>query len=289
MIYDCFPFYNELELLELRLHELSPVVDRFVLVEATRTHSNLPKPLVYADNRDRYRAFAERIVHVVVDDMPDTSDAWALEKFQRDAALRALRGCHADDAILMSDVDEIPRAEKVVEACGRLRPPRSTPPRLLHALVRSRWVRHPLRRLFKRRHPFLIVFEMSAYLGHLNLRCRDSRCLGTRLLLYRDLTRPRELRGLRGRVVREGGWHFSSMGGVDRVREKLAAFAHREYDTPTYASSERLTRVLERGSDLYDRAVDWERVEIDSTYPRHVVENPERWAAWIMPGSRVPR
>jgi hypothetical protein len=73
--------------------------------------------------------------------------------------------------------------------------------------------------------------------------------------LHRDLTRARELRGLQGRVVRDGGWHFSSMGGVDRVCEKLAAFAHREYDTPAYADSERLTRRLERGADIYGRDV----------------------------------
>jgi hypothetical protein len=40
MIYDCFTFFNELELLELRLHELAGVVDKFVLVEATQTHSS---------------------------------------------------------------------------------------------------------------------------------------------------------------------------------------------------------------------------------------------------------
>jgi beta-1,4-mannosyl-glycoprotein beta-1,4-N-acetylglucosaminyltransferase len=55
VIYDCFPFFNELELLELRLHELAPVVDRHVLVEATVTHSGQPKPLHFADNEDPFR------------------------------------------------------------------------------------------------------------------------------------------------------------------------------------------------------------------------------------------
>jgi beta-1,4-mannosyl-glycoprotein beta-1,4-N-acetylglucosaminyltransferase len=291
VIYDCFMFFNELELLELRLHELSPVVDRFVLVEATRSHSNRPKPLVYAENQDRFRAFADRIAHVVVEDSPDTPDAWAIEKFQRDAAMRALAGCREDDAILISDVDEIPRAAEVLEACRGLRPPRTVRSRLLHRALRSRWIRHPLRPVFKRRHPFLVVFEMTPYVGHLNLRSRDC-CLrarlqaGTRLCLHRDLTRPRELRGLRGRVVRDGGWHFSSMGGVDRVREKLAATPHREYDTPAYSDPERLARRLARGADIKGRDT-LERVEIDSSYPRYVVENPERWRAWIMPPSRA--
>ena len=51
MIYDCFPFFNELELLEMRLHELSGVVDKFVLVEATRTFTNKPKPLYFQENQ----------------------------------------------------------------------------------------------------------------------------------------------------------------------------------------------------------------------------------------------
>jgi hypothetical protein len=68
MIYDCFTFFNELELLEMRLHELADVVDRFVLVEATRTHTNQPKPLFYHENRARFADFADKIIYVIVDD-----------------------------------------------------------------------------------------------------------------------------------------------------------------------------------------------------------------------------
>ena len=55
MITDAFMFFNELELLEIRLHELSSVVDRFVLVEARETFSFRPKPLHYYENRARFR------------------------------------------------------------------------------------------------------------------------------------------------------------------------------------------------------------------------------------------
>jgi hypothetical protein len=57
MIYDCFPFFNELELLEVRLNELDGLVDKFVLVEATRTFAGQPKSLYFAENRDRFAAF----------------------------------------------------------------------------------------------------------------------------------------------------------------------------------------------------------------------------------------
>src|SRR5580704_5860153 len=61
MIYDCFTFFDELELLELRLHELGNVVDKFVLVEATKTHSNKSKPLHYQKNRGLFQAFHDQI------------------------------------------------------------------------------------------------------------------------------------------------------------------------------------------------------------------------------------
>src|ERR1022692_3538362 len=86
MIYDCFTFFDELELLELRLHELGDVVDKFVWVEATKTHSNKSKPLHYQENRVLFQAFHDQIIHVVVDDMPDSNDSWVLENFQRNAS-----------------------------------------------------------------------------------------------------------------------------------------------------------------------------------------------------------
>ena len=90
MIYDCFTFFNELELLELRLNELAGVVDKFVLVEATQTHTNKPKPLHYHENRARFSAFHDKIIHVIVDDMPQSSDPWIPENFQRKCIARGL-------------------------------------------------------------------------------------------------------------------------------------------------------------------------------------------------------
>ena len=68
MIYDGFMFFNELELLEIRLHELSDVVDRFILVESPITHSGKHKPLYFAAAREepRFAPFLGRLGHVVV-------------------------------------------------------------------------------------------------------------------------------------------------------------------------------------------------------------------------------
>src|SRR3954454_8513585 len=115
MIYDCFTFFNELDVLEIRLHVLEEVVDRFVLVEARQTFQRGAKPLYYAENRDRFAAFADRIDHVVVDEFPDEAiGAFACEAWQRNSIQRGIRSAATGDTILVSDADEIPRPECVV-------------------------------------------------------------------------------------------------------------------------------------------------------------------------------
>jgi hypothetical protein len=113
-VFDCFPFFNELDILEIRLHELSPVVDRFVLAEATTTFSGAPKPLHFLENRKRFAAFADRITHIVVENVPqNVRSAWDRRRHQVDALMRGLGEAKADDLVLLSDVDEILRAQAV--------------------------------------------------------------------------------------------------------------------------------------------------------------------------------
>ncbi len=110
MIYDCFLFFNEIQLLRLRLAELSPVVERFVLVEATRSFTGHPKPLHFENNRHLFEEHLEKICHIVVDDLPAKYEsAWDMEAHQRNAILRGLTEANPDDIIAISDVDEIPR------------------------------------------------------------------------------------------------------------------------------------------------------------------------------------
>jgi beta-1,4-mannosyl-glycoprotein beta-1,4-N-acetylglucosaminyltransferase len=65
------------------LHEPADVVDRFVLVEATQTYTNKPKPLHYQENRARFSEFHDKIIHLIVDDLPDAKNSWVLENYQR--------------------------------------------------------------------------------------------------------------------------------------------------------------------------------------------------------------
>lgn len=155
MVYDCFTFFNELDLLEIRLNVTKDVVDRFVLVEAGETHAGRPKPMMFAENRARFATFADRIAYVAVERFPSvcTTD-WARENWQRNAISKGLEGAQDGDAVLISDLDEIPRPEAVRANIGR---------------------------------KGVTAFDQTYYAYYLNYRnVRQQWWLGTRMVSYRD-------------------------------------------------------------------------------------------------------
>ena len=116
MIIDAVTLFNELDLLELRLSELAPVVDRFVIVEANRTHKGTLKPLYYAENKARFAEWHDKIVHVVCplgDDGDGLPAIRRREMQQRNSILEGIRDCADDDILLISDCDELPRSHLI--------------------------------------------------------------------------------------------------------------------------------------------------------------------------------
>ena len=125
MTYDCFTFFNELDLLEIRLNVLKDVVDRFVICEAPWTHTGMPKTLIFEANKPRFAEFLDRIVYIVANDPPPMPAdftkrqcAWVRENHQRNELARGLANAHADDTILISDLDEIPDPDMVRKVKG---------------------------------------------------------------------------------------------------------------------------------------------------------------------------
>lgn len=261
MIYDAFTFFNECDVLELRLHELDPVVDRFVLVEATRTFSNRVKPLYYADHRSRFQAFADKIVHVVVADFAgvNVGNPRAIEHFQRRCVARGLADARPEDVLLLSDVDEIPHADKVREYCegGGVR-----------------------------------VFEQELYYYFVN--CHVGRWGGTRMAQHRDLTvlgtDTQGLRHLSGHVITEGGWHFSYLGGPEQIRQKLDAYCHQELNRAEIRTDRHLQWCLANGADLFDRGGPgtYRIVTLDGHWPRYLLDHLDRYPHLIAKAPRDP-
>ena len=112
--YDCFTFFNELDVLEIRLREMYDTVDHFVIAEANMSHSGKPKDYILLDNWERFKPWADKIIRVQVDDFPETKDSWIREKYQRYSLSKGLPDTLAkDDLIITSDLDEVPRAEAI--------------------------------------------------------------------------------------------------------------------------------------------------------------------------------
>lgn len=278
MVYDCFQFFNELDILKIRLNVLNPVVDRFVISEATETFSGLKKPLYYEENKELFAEFADKIIHVVVEDTPE-GDTHYRDTFQKNAVTRGLAGCTDDDVVIFSDLDEIPNPDKIREILKNFQDDK---------------IYHFAQRLF---YCYLNMEEVSgsllSYAGEFE-GVERKKWIGTKMCSYKLLREQNlklgELRfperkeiGIR---VDDGGWHFGYMGGHGekdirkRVQEKVISAAHQEYNSKHVLSN--VTNQIKDGKDIFGRNAQFVRCEIDESFPRYIREHQEELDFLIM-------
>ena len=105
-IYDCFSYWDEDLLLDVRLNIMSKFVDYFVIVEGNKTWQNNSKKLRFDVNK--FKKFKDNIIYVPVEDMPDGDNPYDRENFQRNCISRGIKDAEDIDLILISDLDEIP-------------------------------------------------------------------------------------------------------------------------------------------------------------------------------------
>ena len=116
-IYDCIQFFNEENILDLRLNILDEFVNFFVIVESTTDHQGKTKKLNF--DKDKFKKFQKKIIYVVVDDTaesikkPHLGQNSLVERHQRNSIIRGLKNCSDDDLVIISDVDEIPDLSKL--------------------------------------------------------------------------------------------------------------------------------------------------------------------------------
>ena len=116
-IYDCFQFFNEETVLDLRLNILHESVDFFVIVESTTDHQGNEKKLNFDINK--FKKFQKKIIYVVVEDTletikkPHIGQNSLVERHQRNCINRGLKNCSDNDLVIISDVDEIPNLNKI--------------------------------------------------------------------------------------------------------------------------------------------------------------------------------
>jgi beta-1,4-mannosyl-glycoprotein beta-1,4-N-acetylglucosaminyltransferase len=285
-VFDCFMFFNELDLLELRLRELDDLVDRFVLVEGDETFTGKPKPLIFDQNKERFERFISKIAHVKFTDFPvDPVSPWTRETLSRQAMMLGLFEAEPNDLVMISDVDEIPKPAA-------------------------------LSRAFSKASRRLTVFETEGFEGYLNVSSNNlSIVQSPRMLARRFLRDPQAVRSLKPRVSKNlawgpitealspiirparswtklgyplpihieprAAWHFTNMGGAESIRSKLLAYSHTEMAVDEIAGLDNIRSCLDGGRSVH-AGTRLSKAPI-SDLPSTVRREPNRWASLLGP------
>jgi len=280
-IFDSFIFFNELNLLEMRLNILNDVVDYFVLTESPFTVSGNEKPLYYLENKNRFEKFNHKIVHYVTEDIPnDFSHMMKKTKFHVDYTNRdpygtpfinlpirfqraifnrnnsafgiEKSGASDDDIIITSDADEI------------INP---------YVLQDLSW--------FDSNNHYVALCRSFYY--NLNYLSEEN-WMGSRLCTWKYLkqTNIDEHRQNHKNAYRieNAGWHWSCFGTADNFRLKVKSYEHTECDTPDITGN--IEEKIEKGIDPLNRGM-LQVVPIDDTYPEYIKNNQEKYADYIKP------
>ena len=237
-IFDCFPFFNELDLLELRMKLLDKVVDYFVIAESNLTHSGEKKPYYFEDAKERFSPWRHKIIYLPIvqvkegleftdqDQYNPQSAEWKLENGQRNALINAATHMNDEDLVLLSDLDEIPNPDLVKKARTLDKP---------------------------------IAFSLLLHYYYLNCQSSgDTRwwkgCIAATARQFKEIT-PQGLRDQRDEYpcLPNAGWHFSYLGGAEKIRQKLQSYAHSEYKKEQFLDEDHIRNAMLQGKDVLGR------------------------------------
>ena len=274
---DSFIFFNELDILEIRLNTLNDKVDTFILVESTVSHSGKEKPLFYEENKKRFEKFNHKIVHCVVEDTPNSFEEaqqrflspkdeleknilmhclttsnvppgetqWLREFYQHESVRREMLMANLQDydVCFVSDVDEIWNPEVNYETDD-----------------------FSVRKL-----------RQNVHMAFLNLRSSEE-WIGTYYTKYRNIKNASAnhfdtVAKTKHVIIENGGWHFTYQGGLERIKTKLENFGHQEYNNDQV--KDLVSKRLERGEDVLGRP--FSCVIEDINLPDYIKNNRQKY------------
>jgi beta-1,4-mannosyl-glycoprotein beta-1,4-N-acetylglucosaminyltransferase len=293
-IIDCFMFFDEEMLLELRLNTLDKFVDKFIIVESAYTHSGKEKKLIFDINK--YPKFKEKIDYIIVRDLPqgieqignddsnleitnkEIMNALRRENFQRNAIKRGLINANDNDWIIISDLDEIPDLSNIN---------------------------------FNSINKKIIFFKQKVFYYKLNLELKTLRWIGSKACKKKYLKSPQWLRNVKDKIypkwrldivfsekrynsvffVENGGWHFSFVKKPEDIEKKLKSYLHhREYDLDPLGI-ENIKNLIKSKAVIYDHRVDQtqykfgggqklEKIDI-KFLPEYIFSQKEKYLEWL--------
>jgi beta-1,4-mannosyl-glycoprotein beta-1,4-N-acetylglucosaminyltransferase len=239
-IYDCFTYYNESNIIQIRFEELKDVVDYFVVVESSQTFTGKPKPFYFDDLPSWIDQWKEKIIRIKIDFPDDIKTSWEREFFQRNAISQIIDRLDDSDVVLISDADEVVKSSLLKKITDYTIPAR---------------------------------IDVKQYFWNFNWQVPPHCDQGARPVVCAKYTlknnTPQELRSKELPVIPDGGWHFSFFGELEKIQNKIESFAHTEYDLQEYKDSESILNRIKNGIDPFDR-FPLKHYEIDSSYPEWV-------------------
>ena len=293
-IYDCFMFYDEDLVIDLRLNILNEHVHEFVIVESKFTHSGKKRELLFDINK--YSKFKNKINYIILENEPvdlervhdnDTDDkknskyimnALKRENYQRNGINKGLSNAKPDDLILVSDVDEIPNLSNLD---------------------------------INEINDNIILFKQNFYYYKFNLKLEDMTWLGTKGCKYKNLKSPQWLRNIKDKkypfwrldvlfsnkkysnikFIDNGGWHFSNMKTPEEIEKKMRTYLHhREYDIKPLGTK-KIEEMIKSKKSIYNLRADMKNEKIDGTQnlkatdgrelPEYLKKNKTKYSNWI--------
>ena len=268
-IYDCFSYWDEDLLLDLRLNILDKFVDYFVIIEGNKTWQNNFKKLQF--NIEKFKNFKNKIIYIPVEDMPGGNNPYRRENFQRNCILRGLKNAKDEDIILISDLDEIPNPENLSK--------------------------------FEKKMKYAVFKQMHFYYK-LNLQNKSNpHWFGTRICIKKYLRSPQWLRGLKfkkrsfwrldkfrlNNIIANGGWHFCNLKTAKELLHKYKnlcetndPYVFKEKIDIKKLNIKNIEEKILKGRDIIGRNEIYEAKKIDNTFPKKILENKIKFKEWMV-------
>ena len=267
-IYDCFQFFNEEHILDLRFNILNEFVDHFIIVESTTDHQGNIKKLNF--DSKKFKRFSNKINYIVVDDTEDVikkphfGGESLVEQHQRNSMMRGLKNARDDDLIILSDVDEIPDLNKIDK--------------------------------FNKKNKYA-VFSQRMFNYKINLLNEtENNWHGSKICLKKNLKSPQWLRNLKFKkypfwridkprnlqIIENGGWHFAYLQSPENISKKIKSFAHGEFNKSDFSNQKNIQEKIEKEQDIFNRNIKYRKVEIDRSFPKYIYENKDKFKKWII-------
>jgi len=281
-VYDCFCYFNEDMLLELRLETLWDYVDYFVISEASYSHAGVARSTHF--DIKRFEKYASKIRYIQLDQRPDgPNDFWKNENFIRNNVAKGLFDAKPDDLILISDLDEIPDPEKIKEY----------QPRYLRGDFDQRYYSY-----------FLNNYWLGDVDGKGIVKPKSNIWRGTKITTYRhfmeffkgNATSVRSykssgvwrsikrawFRQFNVQLIKNGGWHFTWVFSMENIIKKIQSTAHQEYNKPEYRDPVRIKELIASGKDFHKPNSRYQLQELDGQFPRYLLEHQDKFFEFIL-------